>query len=345
MSRVSPRRLAISCVASVALLAVVELLLRSGSDGRWGPKAPIVWDIGDGPTGQAMNEISRALWTPRPGAIDPWGDTIGEAGCRGPALASGSGRLRLLALGDSSTYGYGVREAEAWPRLLEAELRTRGLQVDVLNGGTIGYTVVQGRVRFAELAPLAEPVLVVLAFGAFNEHLAAPGGIDDRTRVDLWDRRDRWSDRLRRESAVVQFFAELAGGGLRTPDPALQQRRDLWGEPDYSGMRRVSLDQFTAELTGLCGDVRAAGAEPLLVAMPRRQDLEARKAVMEHYSQAVHGVAAASSVALVDVRTDFRSQSAEEVFLPKDWVHPSSAGHARIASLLAPTVAQLLRSR
>jgi lysophospholipase L1-like esterase len=343
----SIQRLGVSlCVTAVVVLAA-ELLLRACTSGRYGPKAPIAWELGNGGTGAALNDLSRGLWRPRPGAKDPWGETIGPDGCRGPSYSASEGRLRVLALGDSSTYGYGLVEAQAWPRRMEVELRARGLPVDVVNGGVIGYTVVQGRVRFEELAPTLRPHVVLLAFGAVNEHFGAPGGLRDSRRVELWSRRIPWSDRLRRESALVQLAADLIRGGetLRQAEEDPRRPRDAWGALDYQGERRVSPAEFVAELRGLCSAVRQAGAEPVLVSMPRRADFEMRKPVLASYTAAVEQVAQEASAACVDARGALASWSAKEAYLPNDRVHPTSAGHARIAELATEVVAEMLERR
>lgn len=48
--------------------------------------------------------------------------------------------IRILALGDSLTEGYGVEPEEAYPHLLEQGLQQSGLDVSVINGGFSGAT-------------------------------------------------------------------------------------------------------------------------------------------------------------------------------------------------------------
>jgi lysophospholipase L1-like esterase len=45
------------------------------------------------------------------------------------------GVFRILALGDSTTFGWGVAQEQAWPAQLEAVLRARGVAVEVINAG------------------------------------------------------------------------------------------------------------------------------------------------------------------------------------------------------------------
>ncbi|HKE01777.1 MAG TPA: hypothetical protein VKE69_12250, partial [Planctomycetota bacterium] len=46
------------------------------------------------------------------------------------------GEIRILCVGDSFTYGQGVRNDDAWPQVLERRIRDRiGDPVEVINGG------------------------------------------------------------------------------------------------------------------------------------------------------------------------------------------------------------------
>jgi hypothetical protein len=59
------------------------------------------------------------------------------------SLAKPADRFRILALGDSFTYGHGVRSEETYVKQLEAmlnhKLGNRGIRYEVLNAGVPGY--------------------------------------------------------------------------------------------------------------------------------------------------------------------------------------------------------------
>jgi hypothetical protein len=68
----------------------------------------------------------------------------GPARLRGEAFdpQPSPGTLRLLALGDSTTFGWGVEDGESWPAQLQGWLAAEGYAVEVLNGGVPGQSLV-----------------------------------------------------------------------------------------------------------------------------------------------------------------------------------------------------------
>lgn len=93
--------------------------------------------------------------------------TLALAWLARPASAA-EAPVRLLALGDSLTAGYGLDRAEAFPAQLERALRGQGLDVVVENGGISGITSVGGRARLKALLGAkraAQPDAVIVELG------------------------------------------------------------------------------------------------------------------------------------------------------------------------------------
>ena len=74
-----------------------------------------------------------------------------------------TGKTRLMVLGDSYTYGWGVNYDSTWPKILADELDKRNVPVEVFNLGWVGW----GPTEYADIAetaiPILKPQLIVVA--------------------------------------------------------------------------------------------------------------------------------------------------------------------------------------
>jgi acyl-CoA thioesterase I len=120
---------------------------------------------------------------------------------------------RLVAFGDSLTAGLGLPAASAFPAKLEAALRARGYQVDVVNAGVSGDTVADGLARLDWSIP-QDADAVIIELGA-NDALR---GLDPKaTRIGL----DEIVKRLRQRNVAVMLAGMYAPRNLG-PDYSAQ---------------------------------------------------------------------------------------------------------------------------
>ena len=71
---------------------------------------------------------------------------------------------RILILGDSFTFGYGVEEDDTYSSVLERSLREENCGATVYNAGIPGYGTVQEYSLLTELYDIIRPQLVILAY-------------------------------------------------------------------------------------------------------------------------------------------------------------------------------------
>jgi lysophospholipase L1-like esterase len=96
---------------------------------------------------------------------------VNSAGGRGPEWTDGppAGTIRILAIGESSTFGAANDEDQTWPSLLETELQTtHGLPVEVLNFGIPGQRIAGMVKALPAVLRKYRPDLVV-HYGGFND--------------------------------------------------------------------------------------------------------------------------------------------------------------------------------
>jgi hypothetical protein len=156
-------------------------------------------------------------WRPRAGAKDEWGHVrveINAKGLRGPEIAweKPGDVFRVLYLGDSLTFGYGIENvAETYPYLVGADLERRmDTTVETVNSGVGGWSPWQEHTYLVREGLRYQPDLIVVGF-VLNDitekfMLVRFGGREYGWQLDRTARSqlDGWLSR----SALVSFARE-----------------------------------------------------------------------------------------------------------------------------------------
>jgi acyl-CoA thioesterase-1 len=100
----------------------------------------------------------------------------------GPVLGAPARTIKLVALGDSLTAGYGLPQAAAFPVVLQAALKAKGHDVEIANAGVSGDTTAGGLDRLDWSVPDGTEG-VILELGA-NDMLRGTDPKQTRTNLD-----------------------------------------------------------------------------------------------------------------------------------------------------------------
>ena len=85
------------------------------------------------------------------------------------AMPAGAAAVRILAIGDSLTTGYGLPRNDSFPQQLGRALETEGLDAAVVNAGVSGDTSAGGRARLdwvLAAVPPGERIVAIVELGA-----------------------------------------------------------------------------------------------------------------------------------------------------------------------------------
>jgi len=176
--------------------------------------------------------VAAELGTPR--ELASWSDRYDRLwernplGIRSPyeTFAKSEGVLRVVALGDSFTWGDKIASSDStWPAQLEAELERRrpGRQVEVVNLGRNGFTTVNEAEMLRRVGWQFDPDLVVVQY-YFNDIL--PSGPDFHNEPGRWlfpptrILPNRFRSGPVGRSALLRFVEDRAGNlrsALRAP--------------------------------------------------------------------------------------------------------------------------------
>lgn len=239
-------------------------------------------------------------------------------------------RFRVVALGDSNTYGFGLPSEAAYPALLEARLRAQGVQARVWNAGINGQTVLQGLARLERDVFQRRPDVVLVAFGLNDCHLQRWPTDEERERSAFpagW----RWVLQECHLARTLWVRGRRALKRVADEDPATAFPLP---EPRAHPLR------FRQGLVRLVRDVRRrTGARVYLMTMHPVSlgRAEERQAQAYHLFNALVRVAAwEAGAGLVDLETVLRRFPSSS-FLEADGVHLTEEGHRLVAEAIWQT--------
>jgi len=238
-------------------------------------------------------------------------------GLRSPAIAARKTKPRVLALGDSCTFGVGVDNDETWPALLQEMLRENGLDVEVINAGVPGYTAFQGLRFLKERGIELRPDLVVVCFG-FND--ANSWG----SRSDLQIARrltfSRWEDILLESRLYCGLRQMLVSTG--------GESRESGQEGEAPRLAPLEFAETLAEIDRVCIE---NGFERLFVIWPYRDQILNHDPRFIHYQEITANVSSERHVRVVSLVDVFLKAEGN---LFADVVHANETGCALAAGAI-----------
>jgi len=325
-ARRGARRALFALLLLFGILALAEGVLRIAAFERRIPPFVLFHPVGEKVEASllARPEIvseETILWRIRPnqtfGLEDRLTYRVNASGFRGPEPTDPKppGARRVVAIGESVTFGLGVPEEWSFVSRIPEFLGSSAGTVEIANGGVPGYTSYQGRHLLESTALSWEPDAVLFYFGAGNELRAAS-----------------LTDRERGSQMPSPLLRRL--GGLRI----LQALGTLLARPPAETRTvRVPLSEFEDDLERMVALARGANALPLLVVPPVSPELGKAFPILRYYQSTLRRVSARSRVPLADAAAVFESHSTPSTLFI-DLAHLTIEGHGLLAETIASTL-------
>jgi lysophospholipase L1-like esterase len=316
------RRLVRALVFALSLLfglGAAELALRTASK-----HALLVLDV-------EMWRYARLVKAPsaRPGLIeehrpDAAATLMGvavrtdEHGFRRPGAALEAarrpGERRVVALGDSLTFGWGVAESDTWPARLETLLRERcpGSPATVWNAGVGNSNTAMQRARYELVAAPLDPEWLILGYFV-NDAEPDPEPAEHPL---LW-----------RSSLATLLTTRVAQGR----DGELRDYREFYGElyaEDRAGWRRTR-----RALADLGRRLAADGVAATLLLLPEMHQPRGHGPFADVYSR-VAEIGRAAGFEVIDTAPHFPPGSGAGYWVSPTDAHPDAAAQEIFARAL-----------
>lgn len=291
------------------------------------------------------------LYGLRPGAegrLSETGDAlyrINPDGFRGPrhARPKTDGVKRVVVIGDSIAFGYGVEEAGAFPRILEREIALLAPQpgVEVVNLGVGGYNAWNEAELLKDVGVGYQPDLVLVEF-CINDLNEPSVHFDAQTRLLLSTIPDaafpdpslrrgpyRAPSRILGWCAASKLCALAHDLWLAATQPAFDESSKRAAVRPIESGGETEWRWLEARYLEMAASAERAGARFAVLAFPYPQQVT--RSGPDSVQERLVAMARRHGWTVIDPLPAFRAAHAAGTRLFLDWWHPTDAGH-RIAA-------------
>lgn len=239
---------------------------------------------------------------------------INSQGLRSPEASARpqAGVRRVLVLGDSMTFGWGVEEQDTYARALERLLNVSGNgRYEVINAGVGNYNTSQEVAWFVERGVAYEPHEVVLGF-YINDAEPTPRKVDNwlASRSYLYVLAASMWDALQRKAGVEKSYVDYYGDLYRDENPGWRQ-----------------CQKALQELVTVTG---ARGIKLQLVLLPELHDV-GDSYPFRFVHDRVKAVLARHGTPVLDLNGAFRGHEPKTLWVSPGDAHPNPTAHRIIA--------------
>ena len=307
----------------------LELLLRVAGYGKvevYEPHPTLYWR--NKPNQDAFTTINR-----RPFHVN-------SKATRGPEFSEekSPNTIRIITLGDSTTFGWGMADDQTWPAKLEQYLQAeiKGKEIEVINAGVNSWSYAQMFVYFRDYAIQYDPDFVILAeanqWTQFSEKNSPEFVKSFLRRV--------WFKNLLRRSAIYHYFLEVKLRDLYTKARARFIPVDAANDTFLKEQQQEDPAAFFQNtMEDLIHLARTNKIQPIIVFLPNLHDFQhTNNLALRAKLQATQKL----DVPFVDLRPEIRPRG-EEVYLEGDLSHFTEEGNEIIARKIADTMLPMLK--
>lgn len=236
------------------------------------------------------------------------------------------GVTRVLALGDSQTFGNGLSLPATWPKQLEEILNARGKTSEVVNAGLPASDTWQHRILFERLSRAYSPQVAVLAVyvnDVTKRYNVSKRHVDSIS--NTWAKRIAY---LLKQSVLLLTLRQVHAGikqGWEPSASAIKEKSIL----DGSDNREVEAgwEEVERSIAAMKQSADERGIPLLVVVLPRKDQVDGSEPGLA-YNMRMRAIGERLRVPVIDVLSDlkraYRDRRAN-LFIPWDGHHSAPA--------------------
>lgn len=328
------KKVLFTLISVIIIFFVVEISMNQYSQKHLllhKPHPSFLWEVCPGHNGR-INIGGAIVFL----STDSYGFRSGEVSLKKPP-----GAYRIMILGDSSAFGYGVNQDEVFATVLQNMLQRKypAVKIEVINAAVMGYTTFSTRNFFLEKGVKFEPDVIIIS------HNNDPD-------IDLDADKNRANPRSLQPVMKLLYKSNIYMAARRE----ILNRRyartpGIYGEiPEEKGVNRVSPDDLKTNLDTIMSEADRRGMKILTISMPRNEIFDREEGEADDlddelikYRDIMKEVTLNHKGVFVDILNKWKEFPSAYLFI--DTMHPTAEGHRKIAEELFRVIETDIGSR
>jgi len=256
------------------------------------------------------------------------------------------GIFRIIAIGDSSTFGCSNQDDETYPRILEDILNKNGKRAEVLNLGVIAYSSWGSVLDYKLRGSKFDPDLFIIYLGNWNDfhpvyrypditekeyfrdYVSKGEGAGDYTRP--------WYTILRSGQVFLKIRDSLIQSSEDKKDK-VRLKNGYYVEDKPEFVRRVPISEFEENLKFFINEAQNRRIPAIFIVPKLKPNRAQEKPISNLYRTGVRDIQTGDKIKLLDTEAIFENQNPDEIW-QIDGFHFKPKGNRMIAESLASII-------
>lgn len=317
----------VTIIVFVALELIARIAVKAFVAKTFREQNQLINSLGLADLNECMQADSKLFWTLKPeiksmrvqGKIGiypiDFNVNTNSKGMRDSELSSIKKAKRILAIGNSCTFGVGVNDETTWPSQLETLLGDKG--IEVINAGVPGYTSFQGLRYLKDNGLALEPDVLIASFG-FNDIREWASYSDMETAKNIEKQN---LNKLLSHSRLFYALSQMI-------QPKLKSKA---GEKK----RRLNEKEFFTCIQEMISICKTNNIKIILLIWPYRYQMREPAGSLTGYQPLIKIIAEKEQIAYIHLPDTFRLAK-EELFV--DDIHANAIGCEKVAKALSKEI-------
>lgn len=232
---------------------------------------------------------------------------------------------RILGLGDSVTFGSGVKFEDTYLRQLEKKYQENNIAVEIIKAGVNGYEFDQQHTYFFEEGYKYEPDIIMMGVV-----------LNDAEIIDIEKRRQRYvkTDQEENNSPYYCALCTMINNVINKLDPKEKNYNQIYFELVHNLWKGEAWENYQSKLLEINDYAKENDAKIVLVIYPYAEQFENHLGYDNEPQNKITKLAEENDIVSIDLLEYLDTANYADYFLENDNLHLNAKGYALVKDII-----------